>query len=102
MCPRARRLEGGEDTGTVPLGLLGEKGAPGTRSGDTYQTRWCLNWALIYGRIWTDRDGDCTAKAGIRKPKEGWAEVECDTLWRWVSSQRRLCTSSGGILPSTW
>lgn len=80
MGPRAHRLEGGEDTGTVPLGLLGEKGAPETRSGDTYQTRWCLNWALINERIWTDRDGGCTAKAGIRKPKVGGrAEAESVT-----------------------
>ena len=79
MGPRAHRLEGG-DTGTVPLRLLGEKGAPETRSGDTYQTRWCLNWALINGRIWMDRDGGCTAKAGFKKPKVGGrAEAESVT-----------------------
>ena len=72
-------------------------------SGDTYQARWCLNGALINGRIWTDRDGGCTEKAGIRKPGvEGWAEAESDTLWLWVSSQRKLSTSGRGILPSIW
>lgn len=101
-CAPEHRLEGRDDTGT-PLGLLGEKGPPGAMSGDTYQARWCLNGALINGRIWTDRDGGCTAKAGIRKPGVGgWAEAESDTLWLWVSSQRKLYTSSGGILPSTW
>lgn len=101
-CAPEHRLEGRDDTGT-PLGLLGEKGPPGAMSGDTYQARWCLNGALINGRIWTNRDGGCTAKAGIRKPGVGgWAEAESDTLWLWVSSQRKLYTSSGGILPSTW